>query len=223
MPLCDRSTTTCAPLPLASSTAFCSSGSLMPKVQSGTMWRGFAKGGKGNACPTIANRNAVDRLDHVGAKTGSPKSAETTFCATKSIRPYEILLDDLLHAFGAEGELPVPGHDIHAERLAASTMSWPFDQSAVAAALPRVAAVEQQRAGARGLEVPDQRGEVGESADLAVRPRGLRKVEMGEGVRLLRSPRHPVALRSALRRDAATCRPRPAMPRLTFGSRKWMA
>ena len=36
MPLCDSSTTACAPLPRASSTIFCSSSSWMPNVQSGT-------------------------------------------------------------------------------------------------------------------------------------------------------------------------------------------
>ena len=36
MPLCDSSTTTCAPLARVSSTTFCSSSSRMPKVQSAT-------------------------------------------------------------------------------------------------------------------------------------------------------------------------------------------
>ena len=44
MPLCESRITTCAPFPLASSTAFCSSGSRMPNVQSGTMCRGLAMG-----------------------------------------------------------------------------------------------------------------------------------------------------------------------------------
>ena len=37
MPLCDSSTTTCAPLPRASSITFCRFSSWMPNVQSGTM------------------------------------------------------------------------------------------------------------------------------------------------------------------------------------------
>ncbi len=44
MPLCESSTTTCAPLPRTSSTIFCRWSSWMPKVQSGTMWRGLAMG-----------------------------------------------------------------------------------------------------------------------------------------------------------------------------------
>ena len=37
MPLCEITTTTCAPLPRASSTAFCMSSSRMPNSQSATM------------------------------------------------------------------------------------------------------------------------------------------------------------------------------------------
>jgi hypothetical protein len=54
MPLCDSSTTTCAPLPRASSTVFCRFSSWMPKVQSGTKWRGLAIGVYGKAWPMMA-------------------------------------------------------------------------------------------------------------------------------------------------------------------------
>ncbi len=37
MPLCEMTTTTCAPLPRASSTIFCMLSSWMPKAQSATM------------------------------------------------------------------------------------------------------------------------------------------------------------------------------------------
>jgi hypothetical protein len=52
--------------------------------------------------------------------------------------------------------------------LQASTMSCALVHSASAGALPGVAAVEQQRAGAAGLDALDQGGQVGEAADLAV-------------------------------------------------------
>ena len=54
MPLCDSSTTAFAPFARVSSTIFCSRPSWMPKVQSGTKWRGLAIGVYGNAWPMIA-------------------------------------------------------------------------------------------------------------------------------------------------------------------------
>ncbi len=44
MPLWDSSTTTRAPLPRTSSTSCCRRRSWMPKVHSGTKWRGLAIG-----------------------------------------------------------------------------------------------------------------------------------------------------------------------------------
>jgi hypothetical protein len=53
-----------------------------------------------------------------------------------------------------------------------------------AGTLPGVAAVEQQRARAAGLHALDQRGQVGEAADLAVGLRRLFEIQVGEGVGL---------------------------------------
>ena len=58
-------------------------------------------------------------------------------------------------------------------------MSCAFVHSAGGAALPGVAAVEQQRARAAGLQPLDQRGQVREAADLAVAARGALEVEEG--------------------------------------------
>ena len=44
MPLWDSRTTAFAPLARTSPTSFCRRASWMPKVQSGTMWRGLAIG-----------------------------------------------------------------------------------------------------------------------------------------------------------------------------------
>jgi hypothetical protein len=50
--------------------------------------------------------------------------------------------------------------------------------------LPAVAAVDEQRAGARRAQPLDQRGEVREAADLAVAAGQRLELKMGEGVSL---------------------------------------
>ena len=87
MPLCERRTTICAPFARAASTCFWSASSWMPKVHSGTKWRGLAIGVYGNAWPTIATGTPLISCSTQGANTGSPKSWVLTFCATNSIRP----------------------------------------------------------------------------------------------------------------------------------------
>jgi hypothetical protein len=102
----------------------------------------------------------------------------------------EVLLDDLLHALHAERELPVAGHHVHRQRLAGVDHVLAVGPQRGGAALPGVAAVEQQRARAAGLHALDQRGQVREAADLAVAARGALEVEVGVGVRQRRARAH---------------------------------
>ncbi|XQU69245.1 hypothetical protein OJJOAM_001976 [Cupriavidus sp. H18C1] len=81
---------------------------------------------------------------------------------------------------------------------AASTMSLAARPQRGGRALPGIAAVEQQRAGAAGLQLLDQRGQMREPADLAVAARGLVEIEIGEGVRLGAARRDPVVLEQGL-------------------------
>ena len=74
MPLCESRTTTCAPFARASSTMLCSVSSWMPKVHSGTKWRGLAIGVYGNAWPMIATGTPLISRSTYGLNTGSPKS-----------------------------------------------------------------------------------------------------------------------------------------------------
>ena len=53
-PLCERTTTSSAPLARTSSTCFCMSSSRMPNVHFGIIQRGLAIGVKGNAWPITA-------------------------------------------------------------------------------------------------------------------------------------------------------------------------
>jgi hypothetical protein len=67
--------------------------------------------------------------------------------------------------------------------------------------LPGVAAIEQQRAGAAGLQLFDERGQVREAADLAVAPRGLLEVEARIGVGLGGAGAHAGGLQQRISRQ----------------------
>jgi hypothetical protein len=116
--------------------------------------------------------------------TGSPKSVVLTFWARNSILPAKSFSTISLTRVGAEGEFPMPGHDVHAEQLAGVDHVLALRPQRGGRALPGIAAVEQQGAGARGAQALDQGGEVGEAADLAVGLRRRGEVEVGEGMRL---------------------------------------
>ena len=95
-------------------------------------------------------------------------------------------------------------------RLAASTMSVALRRVGEPAALPEIAAVEQQRAArARlGAQPVDQRLEMSEAAEPAVTVRGLGEIEIREGVREPGSRRNAEMLRGMpCRPDAAASRP----------------
>ena len=105
--------------------------------------------------------------------------------------PLEIVVDDLLDALRAQGEFPVPGHQVDAEQFLRLDHVLALGPQRRRRALPGVAAVEQQRAGTRRLELLDQRRKMREAAELAVGPGGLFEVEIGEGVRVSRSGLDP--------------------------------
>ena len=92
---------------------------------------------------------------------------------------------DVLEHLGIEvGELPVPGHDIHAEQIAGADHVLAARPVGRSRALPGVAAVQQQRvAGPRLVPQPaDQRPQVGKSADLAIALCRIHEVEVADGV-----------------------------------------
>ena len=132
IPLCDSSTTACAPLPRASSTILCRFSSWIPNVQSATKYRGFAIGVYGNACPTIAiGTPLTGRIVYAG-NTGSPKSAVLTFCARKAILPAKSFSTISLTRSAPSVNSQCPVMTSTPRSLQASTMSWPFVHSAVA-------------------------------------------------------------------------------------------
>ena len=99
----------------------------------------------------------------------------------------ELARDRLLHALGAVGELPVRGHDIDPELALRRDHVRALRPQREPGALPAVAAVEQQRAGALAAYAPEEGREMCEPAHLAVGARRAFEVERGEGVRLSRA------------------------------------
>ena len=111
----------------------------------------------------------------------------------------EVLLDDFLDALGAVGELPVPGHDVDAEELLRVDHVLALRPQRRRRALPRVAAVEQQRAGPRRPAAACT--SVARCAKPPIVPYALRRaleVEIGERVRLARARRDAEVLQQRL-------------------------
>ncbi len=146
----------------------------------------------------MAHRHAVDLAHHVGLEHRVAEVGGLDVLGDEVDLAGEVLLDDLLHPLHAVGELPVAGHHVHAQQLAGVDHVLRLGPQRGGRALPGVAAVEQQRAGAAGLQALDQRGQVREAADLAVAPRGLLEVEVGERMRHRRAGRHPGRLQQVL-------------------------
>ena len=169
------------------------------------------------------HRHAVDLAHHVGLEHRIAEVGRLDVLRDEVDPAREVLLDDLLHALHAVGELPVAGHHVDAERLAGvdhvlarwSTARW-----------PNPARCRRRRAAARPGGWPsalDQRGQVREAADLAVAARGALEVEVGEGVRQRRARLDAGAPSAGARRPGAAAVPRMSpTPRLTLGSRKWI-
>ena len=114
------------------------------------------------------DRHAVDRAHRVRRKHRIAEIGGLHVLREELDAAGEIPVDDFLHALGAERELPVPGHDVDAEQLAGVDHVLALRPQRRRRALPRVAAVEQQRARPRRLQLLDERGEMREAADRAV-------------------------------------------------------
>jgi len=110
----------------------------------------------------------------------------------------EVVLDDFLHAPGAERELPVRAHHVDAEQFAGIDHVLPAGPQRGRRALPGVATIEQQRVRARGAHLLDQRGQVREATDEAVGLRGAVEIEKRECVGLRGARRNAEVLEQGL-------------------------
>ena len=81
----------------------------------------------------------------------------------------------------------MPGHDLNAQQFGGIHHVLPLRPQSGAAALPRIATVEQQRAGPRRFKLLDQCGHVCKAADFAVLPCSSLKIKKGKGMRLGRA------------------------------------
>jgi len=103
------------------------------------------------------NLDAVHFLQRVRRKHLVTEAVVLMFCATKSILPLKSFSTIFLHALGAVCHLPVRCHDVDAEQLAGVDHVLRIGPQRRRRALPRVAAIEQQRARAARLQTLDQR------------------------------------------------------------------
>ncbi len=133
------------------------------------------------------DRDAVDRLDHVRlehriAEVGGSHVLGDEIDATR-----EIAVDDLSDPLRTIGEFPMAGHHVHAEQLGGIDHVLAPGPQRGRRALPAVAAVEQQCAGALAAQALDQRRKMRESAHRAIGTRRALEIEMGESMRGTRS------------------------------------
>ncbi len=95
----------------------------------------------------------------------------------------KILVQHFPDARRAVGEIPVPGHDVHAEELLRLDHVLTASPQRSGRTLPGVAAVQKQRCTALGAQFLHQGRQMRETTHLSVFPRRLRKIEVREGVR----------------------------------------
>ena len=144
--------------------------------------------------PDDGDRHAVQLAQHVRVEYRITKVGGLDVLRDKGDLVLEIVVDHVAHAVGAVGHLPVRGHDVHTQREGGVDHVLAVGPQRGGGALPGVAAVQQQRIGARGAQPLDERGQVREAAHAAVAAGGLGKVERGEGVRGARARRNAVTL-----------------------------
>ena len=129
------------------------------------------------------HRHAATLADHIRLEDGIAEVTGFHVVGNEVHLAGEILIDDLLHALGAERELPVSGHDVDTQQFAGIHHVLAARPQCRGRTLPGITAVQQQRTRARGPQLFDQRGQMGEATDPPIASSGLDEVERGEGVR----------------------------------------
>ena len=141
-----------------------------------------------------ADAKAADLLHHCRLEDAAGRGierrriVECRFFGQKDVLREELAFDArqiLPQNFFAIGEFPVAGHGIDAEEVCGLDHVGALRRVGKAAALPQIAAVEQQRTARTGIRAQpiDQRFQVGEAAHAAVTLCRLLIIEEGEGVR----------------------------------------
>ena len=144
------------------------------------------------------------RLEHAaGCLVEGRLVVERGFLGQEHVLRQELALEALeigAQPFLAIGEFPMAGRGLDAEEICGVHHVLAVHGIGETAALPEIAAVEQQRAArARfGAQAVDQRLQMREAAEPAVAVRGLREIEIGEGVRQPRFRRDAEMLEKGL-------------------------
>ena len=133
----------------------------------------------------LANDGAGDAIDfahNVGFENRVTEIIGPDVLCDELHLALEVLVNDFLDPFHAVGELPVAGHHVHRQQLGGVHHVLGVRPQRSGRPLPGVAPIQQQRTRTAGLELFHQCGEVGKSADLAVTPCRLFKIEIGERI-----------------------------------------
>ena len=135
------------------------------------------------------DRHSVLLSHHVRRKDRIAEVGGPDVLREKVDTPFEVTFDDLLDAFGTEGEFPMSCHRVDAEELGGVYHVLAFRPQRRRRALPAIAAVEQQCRRTARLQPLDQRGEMCEAANLAIGSCRRDEISRGEGVRVARPRR----------------------------------
>ena len=136
------------------------------------------------------HRNTVHLTQNIGLEDQVAKIVGFDVLCDELDLAVECLVNNLFHAFLPECELPMAGHQIHAQQLAGFDHVLPLGPQSGGAALPGVATVQQYRLWAIGLEAFDQGRHVGKTTHFAVAARGIFKIQIGQCMGLCRTRPH---------------------------------
>ena len=124
--------------------------------------------GVGESLPDDGAGHAIDLANDIGLEHRVTEVIGLDVLRHKINLARKVLLDNFLHPRHAQGELPVAGHDVHAEQFAGINHILTMGPQRRARSLPGVAAVKEQRTGPASLHAFDQRRQVCKTTDLAV-------------------------------------------------------
>ena len=130
---------------------------------------------------------AIHVLDHIRLEDRITKVAGFDVLRQKVNLARKVFVHNFLDARFTVSEVPVAGHDLYAQKLAGVDHVLTLRPQRGSAALPGVTTVQQQRAGARCLELLDQCGHVRKAANGAVLPGRAFKVQIRKRMRFGRA------------------------------------
>ena len=126
---------------------------------------------------------AIHLLEHIGFEDRVAKITGLDVLRNEINLAGKVAVDNFFDAFFAVGEIPMARHDVYAKQPGGVHHVLALRPQCRSAALPSVSTIKQQGARSSGLKLFDQRGQVRETAHLAVLACCPFKIQTGEGVR----------------------------------------